>query len=208
MRSSMDAHSHWEKVYAVKRPETVSWYRPHLETSLAMIDRVASSLSAPVIDVGGGASTLVDDLLLRGYDNVTVLDISRTALEIARRRLDLNAGRVRWIVADVLDTRLEPSAYEIWHDRAVFHFLTEPQQRAAYVRQLAHALKPGGHFILSTFGLAGPATCSGLDVVRYDAKTLQNELGKQFQWIEGSSELHHTPEGITQEYLYCCFRRT
>jgi SAM-dependent methyltransferase len=204
----MDAHSHWEKVYATKRPETVSWYRPHLETSLALIDRVASSLSAPIIDVGGGASTLVDDLLLRGYDNVTVLDISRAALDIARRRLDLNAGRVHWIVADILDTKLAPGAYEIWHDRAVFHFLTQPEDRTAYVRQLGHALKAGGHVVISTFGPAGPATCSGLDVVRYDAKTLQNEFGKQFQLIEGSSQLHHTPEGITQEFLYCCFRRS
>ena len=203
----MDAHSHWEIVYATKRPETVSWYRPHLETSLALIDRVASSLSAPIIDVGGGASTLVDDLLLRGYDNVTVLDISRAALDIARRRLDLNAGRVHWIVADILDTKLAPGAYEIWHDRAVFHFLTQPEDRTAYVRQLGHALKAGGHVVISTFGPAGPATCSGLDVVRYDAKTLQNEFGKQFQLIEGSSQLHHTPEGITQEFLYCCFQR-
>jgi SAM-dependent methyltransferase len=204
----MDAHSHWEKVYATKRPETVSWYRPHLETSLTLIDRVAKSLSAPIIDVGGGASTLVDDLLLRGYDNVTVLDISKAALDIARRRLDADAGRVNWIAGDILKAKLEPNAYEIWHDRAVFHFLTQLEERAAYTRQAAHALKPGGHVIISTFGPAGPPTCSGLDVMRYDTEALQKEFGKHFQWIEGSSQLHHTPEGITQEFLYCCFRRT
>jgi SAM-dependent methyltransferase len=204
----MDAHSHWEKVYATKRPEMVSWYRPHLETSLALIERSASTLAAPIIDVGGGASTLVDDLLLRGYEDVTVLDISKAALDIARRRLGPDAGRVRWLVADILDTQLPPNAYEIWHDRAVFHFLTRPEQRATYLRQLAHALKPGGHVIISTFGPAGPTTCSGLDVMRYDEKMLQEEFGKQFRLIHGSRKLHHTPEGITQEFLYCCFRRS
>lgn len=204
----MDAQSHWDKVYATKRPEMLSWYRPHLETSLALIERVASSLSAPIINVGGGASTLVDDLLLRGYENVTVLDISEGALDAARRRLGPDAGRVRWLVADILKTQLEPGAYEIWHDRAVFHFLARPEERAAYVRQLVHAVKPGGHVVISTFGPAGPTTCSGLDVVRYDEKTLREEFGKKFEWVEGSRQLHHTPEGITQEYLYCCFRRS
>ena len=207
MEVLMDAHSHWDKVYAIKRPEMLSWYRPHLETSLALIERVASSLSAPIIDVGGGASTLADDLLLRGYEDVTVLDISKTAIDAARRRLGPDAGRVRWIVADILETRLERHAYEIWHDRAVFHFLTRPDQRVAYVEQLVRAVQPGGHLVISTFGPAGPTTCSGLDVKRYDEKMLQDEFGKQFELIEGSRELHHTPEGITQEFLHCCFRR-
>jgi SAM-dependent methyltransferase len=203
----MDAQSHWEKVYATKRPEVLSWYSPHLGTSLALIDRAASNLSAPIIDVGGGASTLVDDLLLRGYENVTVLDISKEALDIARRRLGPDAGRVHWLVADILKAKLEPSAYEIWHDRAVFHFLTQPEERAAYIRQMVHTLKPAGHVIISTFGPAGPTTCSGLDVVRYDEKMLQHEFGKHFHLIEGSRVLHHTPEGVTQEFLHCCFRR-
>lgn len=119
----------------------------------------------------------------------------------------MKAGCVHWIVADILDTRLELSAYEIWHDHAVFHFLTQPEERAAYVRQAVHALKPGGHVIISTFGPAGPPTCSGLDVVRYDENTLQDEFGKQFQLIEGCRQLHYTPERVTQEFLYCCFRR-
>ena len=122
----MNHQSHWDRVYATKRPETLSWYQPHLETSLALIESVASELSTPIIDVGGGASTLVDDLLLRGYENVTVLDISRAALQVARRRLGPDARRARWIVADILTARLKPGAYEIWHDRAVFHFLTRP----------------------------------------------------------------------------------
>jgi 2-polyprenyl-3-methyl-5-hydroxy-6-metoxy-1,4-benzoquinol methylase len=204
----MDAKSHWEKVYATKRPETVSWYRPHLETSLALIDRTASSHAAPIIDVGGGASTLVDDLLGRGYDHVTVLDVSRAAIEAARQRLGAAAERVRWIVADILEIELQPSAYEIWHDRAVFHFLTQPQQRSAYVRQVAHAMKPSGHVIIGTFGPQGPSKCSGLDVTRYDAPTLQKEFGERFQLFESSTELHQTPSGAPQEFLYCRFRRS
>jgi SAM-dependent methyltransferase len=203
----MDMQSHWEKVYATKRPETLSWYSPHLGTSLALIGRLASSLAAPIIDVGGGASTLVDDLLLRGYENVTVLDISKSALDAARRRLGPDAGRVHWLVADILRARLEPYAYEIWHDRAVFHFLVQPEERAAYVQRLVRALRPGGHVVIGTFGPAGPTTCSGLDVVRYDEKKLQDEFGERFELVEGSRELHHTPEGVTQEFLYCCFRR-
>jgi SAM-dependent methyltransferase len=203
----MNHQSHWDRVYATKRPETLSWYQPHLETSLALIESVASELSTPIIDVGGGASTLVDDLLLRGYENVTVLDISRAALQVARRRLGPDARRARWIVADILTARLKPGAYEIWHDRAVFHFLTRPAARAAYLRQLVRAIRPGGHVIVSTFGPAGPTTCSGLDVKRYDEKMLQEEFGEQFELIEGSRALHHTPSGITQEYLNCCLRR-
>jgi SAM-dependent methyltransferase len=203
----MDAHSHWESVYATKRPDMLSWYCPQLTISLSLIKRLASSLSAPIIDVGGGGSTLVDDLLLLGYENVTVLDISETALKIARQRLDMKAGCVHWVVADILDAKLEPSAYEIWHDRAAFHFLTQPEERTTYVRQAVHAIKPGGHLIVGTYGPAGPPTCSGLDVKRYDEKTLQDEFGKQFELIEGFRQLHHSPETVTQEFLYCCFRR-
>jgi SAM-dependent methyltransferase len=203
----MDARSHWDKVYATKRPEILSWYCPHLDISLALIEHSASERSVHIIDVGGGASTLVDDLLLRGYQNVTVLDISEGALDIARRRLGDDAGRVHWIVGDVMKTPLKRDTYDVWHDRAVFHFLTKPEERAAYLRQLAHALKPGGHVIIGTFGPAGPTTCSGLDVMRYDEKLLQEEFGKQFRLVEGSRQLHHTPEGVTQEYMYCLFRQ-
>jgi SAM-dependent methyltransferase len=203
----MVTQSHWEKVYAARRPQSLSWYRAHLETSLSLIDRVASSQAAPIIDVGGGASTLVDDLLARGFENVTVLDVSKTAIDFARRRLRTNAKRVHWIVSDVLTAELEPGAYEIWHDRAAFHFFTQARQRKAYVRQVARALKPGGHVVIGTFGPAGPSMCSGLDIIRYDAKALHREFGKHFQLIESSCELHHTPGGVTQEFLYCCLRR-
>ncbi len=202
----MNTKSHWEKIYTTKAAEAVSWYRPHLETSLALIERAGNGHTAPIIDVGGGESTLVDDLLARGFENITVLDVSRTAIEATRLRLGLAADRVHWLVADITGVELEPSAYAVWHDRAVFHFLTSDDQRAAYVRQAARAVKPGGHVIVSTFGPEGPAKCSGLDVVRYDAESLHREFGVRFHLVESSAELHHTPFGTTQQFLYCYCR--
>ena len=199
----MDTKTHWEKVYATKAPETVSWYRPHLETSLALIERAAAVYSASIIDVGGGESTLVDDLLARGHGNITVLDVSRTAIEVTKKRLGLAAEHVRWLVDDVTRADLSNSAYDVWHDRAVFHFLTEPDQRAAYVRNVARSVKRDGHVIVSTFGPEGPMKCSGLDVVRYDADSLHDQFGAHFRLVESSKELHRTPFGTTQQFLYC-----
>lgn len=199
----MDARSHWEKVYATKSPESVSWYRPHLERSLALIERAAGGREASIIDVGGGESTLVDDLLARGYCNITVLDISPTAVEVTQRRLGSAAAQVHWLIADATEVQLQPGAYDVWHDRAVFHFLTSGEQRAAYIRQVARAVKPGGHVIVSTFGPEGPIKCSGLEVVRYDADSLHSEFGVRFRLIESSKELHRTPSGTTQQFLYC-----
>lgn len=199
----MDTKTHWEKVYKTKAAETVSWYRPHLEASLALIERAASETSASIIDVGGGEATLVDDLLARGYENITILDISQTAIDATKRRLGTGAERVRWLVADITQAQLEASAYDVWHDRAVFHFLTEPAQRIAYVRQVAHAVKPGGHVIISTFGPEGPTKCSGLDVIRYDSESLHEQFGVRFSLVESSKELHRTPFGTTQQFLYC-----
>jgi 2-polyprenyl-3-methyl-5-hydroxy-6-metoxy-1,4-benzoquinol methylase len=147
----MDAQSHWEKIYTEKPATAVSWYRPHLETSVSLIKRVAAKDSA-IIDVGGGGSTLVDDLLALGYLDVTVLDISRSAIEANKNRLGSHAERVRWLVGDITKAGLPKSAYDVWHDRAVFHFLTQPSDRVAYVKQAAHAVKPGAHVIVSTFG--------------------------------------------------------
>jgi len=202
----MDAQTHWETIYTEKAPDAVSWYRPHLETSLAFIEQAASGRSASVIDVGGGESTLVDDLLARGYENITVLDISQTAIHANRKRLGQASKRVQWIVADITKVDLEPSAFDVWHDRAVFHFLTSPGDRIAYVRQVAHAVKPGGHVIVSTFGPEGPTKCSGLDVVRYDAEALHNEFGVHFRLLTSSKELHRTPFGTVQQFLYCYCR--
>jgi len=202
----MDTKTHWEKIYSSKAPETVSWYRPHLETSLALIERAAQEKSASIIDVGGGESTLVDDLLARGYRNITILDISQVAIETTKTRLGPAAEQVHWLTADVTEATLEPSAYDVWHDRAVFHFLTAPEQRLAYVRQVARAVKPGGHVIVGAFGPEGPTRCSGLDVVRYNAESLHHEFGAHFRLVESSSELHHTPSGSTQQFLYCFCR--
>ena len=202
----MDAKEHWEKVYTTKAPEAVSWYRAHLETSLVLIERAAEARSASIIDVGGGESTLVDDLLLRGYENLTVLDVSPTAIEVTRNRLGPAAEHVHWLVGNVVEIQLEPNVYDVWHDRAVFHFLTTPEDRLAYVRQVARAVKPGGHVIISTFGPEGPTKCSGLEVMRYDTESLHGEFGGRFRLVESSSELHQTPSGSTQQFLYCYCR--
>lgn len=202
----MDAQTHWEKIYTAKAPDAVSWYRPHLETSLALIERAAAGSSASVIDVGGGESTLVDDLLARGYENITVLDISQTAIDANRKRLGKASEGVHWLVADITEVDLGPSAYDVWHDRAVFHFLTVTSDRVAYVRQVARAVKPGGHVIVSTFGPEGPTKCSGLDVVRYDAESLHREFGVHFRLLVSSKELHRTPFGTIQQFLYCYCR--
>ena len=202
----MNTQTHWEKIYTEKAPDAVSWYRPHLETSLALIEQAAIGCSTSVIDVGGGESTLVDDLLTRGYENITVLDISQTAIDANRERLGKDSERVHWIVADITQVELEPSAYNVWHDRAVFHFLTATSDRVSYVRQVARAVKPGGHVIVSTFGPEGPMKCSGLDVLHYDAPSLHREFGIHFRLLGSSKELHRTPFGTVQQFLYCYCR--
>ena len=202
----MDAKAHWEKVYSTKAPDAVSWYRAHLETSLALIERAADAHSTSIIDVGGGESTLVDDLILRGYENLTILDVSSTAIELTKRRLGSAAERVHWLVGDITEIELEPNAYDLWHDRAVFHFLTAPELRLAYVRQVMRAVNPGGHVIISTFGPEGPTKCSGLEVMRYDAESLHGEFGGHFRLVESSEELHQTPFGTAQQFLYCYCR--
>jgi len=202
----MNVERHWEKVYREKAPNAVSWYRPHLETSLALIEKSAPARDAAIIDVGGGESTLVDDLLAAGYRNVTILDVSHTAIEVTKKRLSAASEHVRWLAADIADAELPANAYQVWHDRAVFHFLTSMKQRIAYVRQVARAVKPGGHVIVSTFGPQGPKTCSGLSVMRYDADGLHAEFGARFRLLDSIEELHHTPFGTAQQYLYCLCR--
>jgi 2-polyprenyl-3-methyl-5-hydroxy-6-metoxy-1,4-benzoquinol methylase len=202
----VDAKTHWEKVYATKAPDAVSWYRPHLETSLALIERTTAGYSASIIDIGAGESTLVDDLLATGYENITVLDVSQTAVDVTKKRLGLLAKKIDWIVGDITQVQLEPFAYDVWHDRAVFHFLASTEQRAAYVRSVAKAVNPGGHVIVSTFGPEGPTKCSGLEVMRYDTESLHTEFGTRFRLVESLKELHRTPFGTTQQFLYCYCR--
>ena len=191
----MDAQIHGEKIYTEKAPDAVGWYRPHLETSLALIEQAAVGCSASVIDVGGGESTLADDLLVRGYETVTVLDISQTAIDANRKRLGRGSERVHWLVADITQVELDLSAYDVWHDRAVFRFLTSPSDRVAYVRQVTSAVKPGGNVIVSTFGPEGPTKCGGLEVVRYDAESWHQEFGLHFRLLDSCKEMHCTPFG-------------
>ena len=198
--------AHWETIYRTKAPDAVSWYRPHLEVSLRLIEQAVSNRSASIIDVGGGASTLVDDLLERGFHNLTVLDISSAALEVARKRLGQDSELVCWIPADVTLLVLPRHSIDVWHDRAVFHFLTTAEDRAAYLRHALHAIRPGGLAIVSTFGPEGPTRCSGLDVVRYDGATLHAAFGPGFRLIERFTDVHQTPWGAPQQFLYCCFR--
>jgi 2-polyprenyl-3-methyl-5-hydroxy-6-metoxy-1,4-benzoquinol methylase len=204
--SHLDSKAHWEGIYQRNAPDAVSWYRPHLETSIELIERVAGSREASIIDVGGGESTLVDDLLARGYHRVTVLDISETAIAESKKRLGAAAERVRWMAADVTRAEFQHGSYDLWHDRAVFHFLTAPEDRVAYVRQVARAVKSGGHVIVSTFGPEGPTKCSGLDVVRYGADDLHAQFGAHFRPVESRQEIHTTPAGKSQQFLYCLCR--
>jgi 2-polyprenyl-3-methyl-5-hydroxy-6-metoxy-1,4-benzoquinol methylase len=201
----MDTQAHWENVYASKAPNQVSWFSPHLQTSIALIERAAGCRSASIIDVGAGASTLVDDLIVARYPNLTVLDISQAAIEVAKSRLGDASNSIQWLRADVTQGNFTAHSYDVWHDRAVFHFLTKAEERLAYIRNVAWAVKPRGHIIVSTFGPEGPEKCSGLDVMRYDADTLHGEFGTRFRLVESSKELHQTPFGTTQQFLYCHF---
>ena len=205
-RTAMDVRNHWDRIYRGKPHEAMSWYRAHLERSLALIERVSPDRDAAIVDVGAGESTLVDDLLARGYRHVTAIDVSQAAVDAARRRLGERAREVEWLVVDVTQAALPAAAYDVWHDRAVFHFLTDPVQRAAYVRQVACAVAPGGYVIVATFGPEGPTKCSGLDVVRYDADALHGEFGAQFRLVDSETEIHRTPAGANQQFLYCLCR--
>ena len=199
----MEAKSHWDEVYSTKSSEAVSWYQPHATLSLEMIRRVASGKSARIVDVGGGASSLVDDLLAEGMSNLGVLDISGAALAVARQRLGKLAARVRWMEGDITTVPLEKASIDIWHDRAVFHFLTDAADRAAYVAQVRHAVRPGGHVIVAAFGPDGPLECSGLSVVRYAPEALHAQFGVAFELIEHMKEDHQTPSGLVQHFVYC-----
>jgi SAM-dependent methyltransferase len=199
----MSSKHHWEHVYGSKSATGVSWYVPHLDRSLQLIQRAAPDRHAAIIDVGGGASTLVDDLLNDGFGDLTVLDLSEEALAAVRGRLGERAARVTWLAADITTVELPAARYDVWHDRAVFHFLTDREQRRRYVERVLRAVRPGGHVIVATFGPQGPERCSGLDVVRYDADGLHAEFGAPFQKVDSARELHTTPWGSEQEFVYC-----
>jgi trans-aconitate methyltransferase len=198
---------HWDAVYTDKRPEEVSWYQPTPTASLDALDRFGCGSGEALIDIGGGASTLVDALLARGWSDVTVLDIAAPALAAAQARLGAAAAaRVHWEVADITAWQ-PPRAYAIWHDRAVFHFLTRPNQRTAYVSALSAGLAPGGLAIIATFALDGPEKCSGLVVERYDAARLSATLGPDFALEASWRDEHVTPWGAVQAFTWGVWRK-
>jgi ubiquinone/menaquinone biosynthesis C-methylase UbiE len=202
----MDRKAHWEHVYATKQANTVSWYQTHAQLSLELIESVAPGRTSAIVDVGGGASVLVDDLLAAGYANLTVLDISGVALDQARLRLGAQSASVSWLDADVLSAALPRAAFDVWHDRAVFHFLTDAGDRRRYVDQVKRALKPGGAVVIGTFAEDGPTKCSGLDVARYSAAQLYAELGREFIPVSSRRHEHLTPSGAMQAFTFCVGR--
>ena len=200
---NMNRREHWDQAYHAKGPQGVSWFQQRPDVSLALIAQSGIDKAAGVIDVGGGASTLADHLLAAGYGNLAVLDVSPVALAEARTRLGARAARVEWIEGDV--TTFRPARrFALWHDRAVFHFLTAPQDRRLYVESMRRALEPGGTAIMATFALDGPAKCSGLDVVRYDEAAMLAEMRSEFALQETRREIHRTPWEAEQRFV--CFR--
>ncbi len=201
--------SHWDQVYSTKASDAVSWYQPHASLSLSLIRETGIDLDAPIVDVGGGASTLVDDLLDLGYSALSVLDLSEAALDAAASRLGARGDGVRWLEADITRTTFPEASIELWHDRAVFHFLNEADDRAAYVRTLSEAVKPGGHLIIGTFAENGPEKCSGLLVQRYSAQGLYSQFSAAFELVKTTTEAHQTPSWSIQAFVYCwCRKRT
>lgn len=201
-----DPKAHWENVYGKKAENEVSWFQHEPATSIEFIRHFGGGVDAPIIDIGGGESRLVDRLLDAGYRDVSVLDLSEHALTHTKGRLGDRAAAVRWIIADI--TRWAPSRkYRLWHDRAVLHFLTAPAERSAYRSALLDAVEPGGCVVISTFALDGPEKCSGLPVVRYSPQTLAAELGPELQLVETRDETHETPWGAIQRFQFSRFKR-
>jgi SAM-dependent methyltransferase len=203
--SATDRQAHWENVYTTKGEAEVSWFQENPAPSLELIALVGATRRSAIIDIGGGASRLVDTLVSEGFDDVTVLDLSAAALTAAESRIGDRAKQVHWIAADM--TTWEPSrTYDVWHDRAAFHFLTKADDQAAYVARLRRALRPGGHAIIGTFAPEGPDKCSGLPVVRHDAKSLGEILGSEFILVDTRRHEHTTPWGATQHFQFSALR--
>ena len=204
----MQSREHWEKVYSSKDSDEVSWFQEHAELSLKIIRNNGTPADASIIDVGGGASTLVDDLIDYGYSAITVLDLSISALEKAKMRVGNKGASVSWLEADVLSADLPINTYDVWHDRAVFHFLTSESERHQYVKQVLRSVKHGGLVIVATFAEDGPDKCSGLPVMRYSTSALHAEFGELFKLLGSEPEVHFTPAGNEQKFVYCCCKRS
>jgi SAM-dependent methyltransferase len=198
---------HWQGVYRTKPSDSLSWYRPHLDASLELIAATGAGSRARILDVGSGASTLVDDLLAAGYEDVSVLDVAGEALDLARRRLGAAAQRVSWIEADITRVDLQPGSVDVWHDRATLHFLIDEDDRRRYARTLRQALAPDGHLILATFAPGGPPQCSDLPVRQHQAADLQALVGSGFTLRRACTEVHKTPSGSRQPFTYCWLQR-
>ena len=203
----MSDQYHWEQVYKSKLSDAVSWYQPHADTSLALVNTLGIDKAVQIIDVGGGASTLVDDLIAQGFSQLTVLDLSTSALDTARARLGDYACKVDWLTADITQIELPKDKYQLWHDRAVFHFLTTEIERAAYKKNLVSSLKPGGFIIIATFAEDGPLKCSNLPVMRYSTEQLYDEFSSDFILLDSRKEVHRTPFDTTQSFIYCLMQR-
>jgi SAM-dependent methyltransferase len=199
---------HWDAIYTTNDPSRVSWFQSSPHISMELIAQTGITAEEEIIDVGGGASTLADHLINAGYSRLTVLDISPSALDIAKKRLAARSAEIEWMTGDILSAPLDSQRYGLWHDRAVFHFLLGPSDRRRYGEQLRHALRPGGHAIIATFADDGPPRCSGLDVRRYSADGLVAEVGKGFVLLDQRREDHRTPSGAIQKFIYCLFERT
>jgi len=203
----MNTKTHWQHIYESKTPTQVSWYQEHAQYSLQFIQNTGVQKTGQIIDIGGGASTLLDDLLMAGFQQVSVLDVSGHALQLARQRLGARANDVNWIEADITQAELPQQAYDVWHDRAVFHFLTQPADRQRYIEIVRQAVRKGGHVIVATFAPDGPDHCSGLEVVRYSPESLHAEFGAGFELTDSTRETHHTPFGTDQKFIYCYCRK-
>jgi ubiquinone/menaquinone biosynthesis C-methylase UbiE len=203
----MEPKTHWETVYETKDSTAVSWFQADPELSLQLIEHAGVDNSSQVIDIGGGASTFVDHLLDRGYQSITVLDISAAALRVSQQRLGAKKNSITWLEADITQVQLPQQFYDVWHDRAVFHFLTQAADRQKYVEAVRHSVKAGGHVIIATFGIDGPTSCSGLEIVRYSPDSLHAEFGSHFNLVQSTSESHITPFGTEQKFIYCYCRK-
>lgn len=203
----MNTKAHWERIYETKVPTEVSWYQEHAKCSIQYFEHTGIQKSDHIIDVGGGASTLVNDLLEHSFQNITVLDVSGTALHLAQQQLGERAKAVNWMEADITQVELPLDAYDVWHDRAVFHFLTRANERQRYVETVRKSVRKGGHVVVATFAPDGPERCSGLEVVRYSPESLHSEFGEDFEVVDSTRETHHTPFGKEQKFIYCYCRK-
>jgi SAM-dependent methyltransferase len=198
--------NHWDSVYQSKPFDSVSWYAPHLNESINLIETLCPDRTSAIVDIGGGESTLVDDLLTKGYLNLSVLDISQKAIDFTKHRLGARAADIAWHIGDITQYQFGEKKFDLWHDRAVFHFLTDASSRMRYVELVKRSVNPGGYVVMATFGPEGPLKCSGLDVVRYDESKLHRQFGEHFELMGSQIEHHKTPMGGDQQFLYCWCR--